>query len=64
MRSLARGMTRWSRIRRPSGTYHDRVNLEFSSELWFWKGPAPWHFITVERLDIGDVVTVRLSLDV
>jgi hypothetical protein len=23
------------------------VNLEFSGELWFWKGPAPWHFITV-----------------
>jgi len=25
----------------------DRVNLEFSGEMWFWKGPAPWHFITV-----------------
>jgi hypothetical protein len=23
------------------------VKLEFSGELWFWKGPAPWHFITV-----------------
>jgi hypothetical protein len=24
-----------------------RVELEFSGELWFWKGPAPWHFVTV-----------------
>ena len=21
--------------------------LEFSGEIWFWKGPAPWHFVTV-----------------
>lgn len=23
------------------------MDLEFTGELWFWKGPAPWHFITV-----------------
>jgi Domain of unknown function (DUF1905) len=23
------------------------VNLAFSGEIWFWKGPAPWYFITV-----------------
>jgi hypothetical protein len=23
------------------------MDLEFSGEVWFWKGPAPWHFITV-----------------
>ena len=21
--------------------------LDFSGELWFWKGPAPWYFVTV-----------------
>ena len=21
--------------------------LEFSGEIWFWRGPAPWYFITV-----------------
>ena len=21
--------------------------LEFAGELWFWRGPAPYHFITV-----------------
>lgn len=24
-----------------------QVDLEFSGELWFWRGPAPWHFVTV-----------------
>ncbi|GAB3591639.1 DUF1905 domain-containing protein [Angustibacter peucedani] len=23
------------------------MDLEFSGEVWFWKGPAPWHFVTV-----------------
>jgi hypothetical protein len=23
------------------------VKLEFSNELWFWRGPSPYHFITV-----------------
>ena len=95
------------------------MDLEFSGEMWFWKGPSPWHFVTgpeedcveleatsafvsygwgmipvtarigrtewttslwpkdeqyvvpvkawvrkAERLDVGDLVTVRLSVDV
>jgi hypothetical protein len=35
--------------------YPDRVNLEFSGELWFWKGPAPWHFITVPDDKCGEL---------
>ena len=23
------------------------VEVNFSGEIWFWKGPAPWYFITV-----------------
>jgi len=23
------------------------LNYEFSGELWFWRGPAPWYFVTV-----------------
>jgi hypothetical protein len=23
------------------------MNLEFTGPLWFWKGPSPFHFITV-----------------
>ncbi len=33
------------------------MNLEFSGELWFWKGPAPWHFITVPEDECGELGT-------
>ena len=23
------------------------MDLEFSGIIWFWRGPAPWHFVTV-----------------
>ncbi|WP_344216371.1 DUF1905 domain-containing protein [Kribbella sancticallisti] len=23
------------------------MDLEFTGEIWFWKGPAPWYFVTV-----------------
>jgi hypothetical protein len=23
------------------------MNLEFSGEVWYWRGPAPWYFVTV-----------------
>lgn len=23
------------------------MDLEFSGELWYWRGPSPFHFITV-----------------
>ncbi len=23
------------------------MDLEFAGEIWFWKGPSPWHFVTV-----------------
>jgi hypothetical protein len=23
------------------------MDLEFSGDVWFWRGPAPWHFVTV-----------------
>jgi len=27
------------------------MELEFSGELWFWRGPAPWHFVSVPEDD-------------
>ena len=29
--------------------------MEFSGELWFWKGPAPWHFVTVPDDQCGEI---------
>ena len=23
------------------------MDLEFSGEVWFWRGPSPYHFVTV-----------------
>ena len=23
------------------------VELEFDGEIWFWRGPSPYHFVTV-----------------
>jgi hypothetical protein len=25
----------------------DALDLEFSGEIWYWRGPAPWYFVTV-----------------
>jgi hypothetical protein len=34
--------------RADSGTRDaDGLELSFSGELWYWRGPAPYHFITV-----------------
>jgi Domain of unknown function (DUF1905) len=27
------------------------MEFEFDGELWFWRGPAPWYFITVPEED-------------
>jgi hypothetical protein len=39
------------------------MNLEFSGQIWFWRGPAPWYFVTVPEKQsrdlnaISDIVT-------
>lgn len=25
------------------------MEFEFCGEIWFWKGPAPWYFVTMPR---------------
>jgi hypothetical protein len=31
------------------------VEREFSGELWYWRGPAPWYFVTVPEEDSLDL---------
>ncbi|HLJ67477.1 MAG TPA: DUF1905 domain-containing protein [Chloroflexota bacterium] len=31
------------------------MELEFSGKVWFWKGPAPWHFVTVPEEECVDL---------
>jgi Domain of unknown function (DUF1905) len=28
-------------------SYPDAMDVAFSGDIWFWKGPAPWYFVTV-----------------
>lgn len=27
------------------------MEIEFTAPIWFWKGPAPWYFVTVPEED-------------
>jgi hypothetical protein len=29
------------------------MDLEINGEMWFWRGPAPWHFVTVPEDQCG-----------
>jgi len=29
------------------GPYRGPMELEFSGEVWYWGGPAPWYFVTM-----------------
>ena len=29
------------------------MDLQFSGEMWFWRGPPPWHFVSVPEQDCG-----------
>ena len=37
------------------------MDIEFDDTLWFWKGPAPWYFVTVpaeESRDLNEISAV------
>jgi hypothetical protein len=34
------------------------MKLEFSNEIWYWKGPAPWYFVTVPEEESSDIKAV------
>jgi hypothetical protein len=33
------------------------MELEFSGELWFWRGPSPYHFVTVPDDESAELAT-------
>ena len=34
------------------------MSLEFSGEIWQWRGPAPWYFVTVPAEASQDIKAV------
>ena len=34
------------------------MDLEFSGEIWFWRGPAPFHFVTVPEEESVEIEAV------
>lgn len=32
--------------------------IEFSEKIWFWRGPAPWHFVTVPAEESRDLKAI------
>lgn len=34
------------------------MDLGFSGRVWFWKGPAPWYFITVPEAQCARLAAV------
>ena len=31
------------------------MNIEFHGIIWFWRGPAPWYFVTVPEKESHDL---------
>lgn len=38
------------------------MTLEFSGTLWFWKGPAPWYFVTVPAQQCRNLKALSLAV--
>jgi len=34
------------------------MNIEFSGKIWFWRGPAPWYFVTVPAQQSRDLKAI------
>lgn len=34
------------------------MNFEFTGEIWFWRGPAPWYFVTVPGRQSQDLKAI------
>ena len=35
--------------------YPGSMQLEFSGEVWFWRGPSPYHFVTVPDAESAEL---------
>lgn len=38
------------------------MNIEFTGKIWFWKGPAPWFFVTIPPDESHDIKAISASV--
>ncbi|MHB8380080.1 MAG: DUF1905 domain-containing protein [Acidimicrobiales bacterium] len=38
------------------------MQLKFSGEIWYWRGPSPFHFVTVPEEESAELHAVSASL--
>jgi hypothetical protein len=38
------------------------MDLQFSGEIWYWRGPSPFHFVTVPDEESADIQEMASSL--
>ncbi len=36
----------------------NRMDIEFDGQIWFWRGPAPWYFVTVPEEECRDLKAI------
>lgn len=34
------------------------MNIVFTGTIWFWKGPAPWYFVTIPEQQCRDLKAI------
>lgn len=34
------------------------MHIEFTGKIWFWKGPAPWYYVTVPEQPSRDIKAI------
>ena len=40
------------------GSQRDRLELRFSGEIWYWRGPSPYHYVTVPEEQSDEIRAV------
>lgn len=38
------------------------MNIEFNGEIWFWRGPAPWFFVTIPPEQSDEIKAISSSV--
>ena len=34
------------------------MNIEFNGKIWYWRGPAPWYFVTIPAKQSRDLKNI------